>query len=294
MAKAPTSPKASKAVKRSSGGIVKRTVATRARGKISDAQARANMDFINKFDSRNMRGGVGIPGGRKLADVRKFAPLDFKNIHGELKTILQTSKDLHAMKAVAHKKKAGKKELGKARQLAGKVNRRIVFQPGQMGEHSVHTANDIAAVWNSEKQGKSKVYDYASLAPKLETRVQTPTRSGKKYWTKPMTADQRRAHIATAMGHAIEGDIGAADKAIAHIGPTARGQKWVNKMSSLMMAERGREVFAGKKTKETSAVHAALRHVADKKTFSDVFVNRASKLAPFAQIGGAKTFRNGS
>lgn len=254
--------------------------------KLDKATYAAQVELGYKQPTINMRGGVGIPGGRKAADVQKFSPLDFGQIGTQLGGILQTSKKV--------RKRRDDEGVGiqDIRKEVTTVNRRIDFEESQIGQHSLHVGNDIAAVWNSAK-GKSKVYDYPDLASKLDERLANPNRKGKDYGTSGEPLDTRRAHVAQGMQHFIAGDREEALKSFDAAGLNARGRKWAFKMTSVLLAEKGREEHGGR---DGSRVHGALGHViggegTKGRSFQDVFATHADTLAPFAQRGGAKTFK---
>lgn len=252
---------------------------------ISDDAYRAMIDIGNAQPTINMHGGVGIPGGRTLKDVAAFKPLKFNKLGKELGAILSTSKEVR-------KQRDAGGTIDESRMKVGAVNRRIDYPGGQMGAHSLHVGNDIAAVWNNTK---SKVYDYPDLAKSLDKRLENPTNakdSKKVYWNSAKPHDERRSHVAQGLQHLIAGDADKAHSSFGDAGLTKRGMKWAFKMGSLMLAERGRELSGGGGTQ----VHKALDHVqgtggAASRSFSDVFVKHADTLAPFAQRGGAKTLK---
>ena len=250
--------------------------------KISKNQFDAIVEIGSKQPTINMHGGVGIPGGRTLEDVVKFTPFNFKKIKVETRGILRTSKKLREMRSATIEDK---------RKEVEKVNRKVVYSDTQMGTHSLHVGNDIVAVYNKTK---SKVYDYPDLAMALDKRLESAQSldGGKDYWKSSKTLPKRRSHIAQGMQHLIAGDNVTAHQSFEEAGLTSRGLKWVQKMSSLMLSERGRELHG----KGGTAVHTALQHVrgntkTPSKSFTDVFVTHAITLAPFANRGGAKTFK---
>jgi hypothetical protein len=256
------------------------------RGEKMDSKLYAALvELGNKQPTINMHGGVGIPGGRKTADVQKFKLLDFSEIGPQLDKILQTSKNVRQRR---DEKTAGIEDF---RSEVAAVNRRIEFEEGQIGLHSLHVGNDIAAVWNSAKD-KSRVYDYPELASRLDERLANPNRNGKDYGTSGEALDTRRAHVAQGMQHFIAGNQEEAVKSFDAAGLNARGRKWAFKMTAVLLAEKGREAHGGR---GGDRVQGALDHVIGGgatagKSFKDVFVTHADTLAPFAQRGGAKTF----
>lgn len=255
----------------------------RLEGKMSASEYRDAVELGYKQPTINMRGGVGIPGKRTKGAVQKLPRLDFTRLKDELSPILQKSK------AVREKRAKGE-SIKTIRNEVGLVNRQVVYQEEATDVHSLHVGNDIAAVSNGRA---SKVYDYPDLAPKLDKRLAKATNKGKTYWASELPLDQRRSHIAQGFQHLVGGDNDEAQKSFAQAGLTAKGQKWVNKMGTLMLAERGRELHGGS---GANRVHDALSHVVRdgkgaSKSFSDVFVKEAEKLAPFAKRGGAKTLK---
>lgn len=252
---------------------------------ISKAAYRATIDLGNAQPTINMHGGVGIPGGRTLTDVRAFKPLQFDKLGTELGAILSTSKEVR-------KQRDAGGTIDEARLKVAEVNRRIDYPGKQIGAHSLHVGNDIAAVWNNTK---SKVYDYPDLAQSLDKRLANPKNaknSKKVYWKSDKPHDERRGHVAQGLQHLISGDADKAHASFGQAGLTPRGMKWAYKMGSLMLAERGRELSGGGGTQ----VHQALDHVKGSgakasRSFTDVFVKDASTLAPFAERGGAKTLK---
>ena len=254
---------------------------TRSQGKVSKVEFRAAVDLGYKQPTINMRGGVGIPGKRTKLAVQEFAVLDFSKLKGELSPILEMSRTVREMRDRGE-------GIGPVRKKVKTVNRQVVYQEGAKDVHSLHVGNDIAAVSNSRS---SKVYDYSDLAPRLDKRLATAKLNGKTYWKSKLPLEERRAHIAQGFQHLVGGDNEEAQKAFGKAGLTPKGQKWVNKMGTLMLAERGRELHGG----GGDQVHTALGHVVgDGKTsrsFNDVFVKHAATLAPFALRGGAKTLK---
>ncbi|BDU22098.1 hypothetical protein [Dyella sp. GSA-30] len=252
---------------------------------ISKEAYRATIDLGNAQPTINMHGGVGIPGGRTLNDVLAFQPLKFNKLGKELGAILKTSKELR-------KQRDAGGTIDEARLKVAEVNRKIEYPGKQIGAHSLHVGNDIAAVWNNSK---SKVYDYPDLAQSLDKRLASPKNakdSKKVYWNSKKPEDERRGHVADGLQHLIAGKPDQAHAAFGQAGLTQRGMKWAYKMGSLMLAERGRELSGG----GGKQVHTALDHVkgnADTaaRSFTDVFVKNAASLAPFAQRGGAKTLK---
>ncbi|WP_146742311.1 hypothetical protein [Oleiagrimonas sp. MCCC 1A03011] len=253
-----------------------------SRKSISQEEYRALLDLGNKQPTMNMAGGVGIPGKRKLADVQKYAALDFSKIPEQTGAILSMSEAVR-----------GHGDIKSVRKQVKTVNRKVEFAPGQMGVHSLHVGNDIAAVWNSRVKDKSKIYDYPDLAVRLDKRLANAGSGDKVYWRSDASLEERRSHVATGMQHMIAGDRDAAATSFGQAGLTSRGQKWAHKMSNLMLAEAGRDFYGGG---DGSRVHTALGHVVGSKdhagkSFSKVFVDKADKYAPFAKRNGAKTFK---
>lgn len=255
----------------------------RREGTMSPGQYRNLIELGDKQPTINMRGGVGIPGKRTKDAVQELPRLDFTRLKDELPPILEKSKTVREKRAKGESIKTIRSEVGL-------VNRQVVYQEGATDVHSLHVGNDIAAVSNGRA---SKVYDYPDLAPKLDKRLAKATSKGKTYWASDLPLDQRRSHIAQGFQHLVGGNNDEAQKSFAQAGLTAKGQKWVNKMSTLMLAERGRELHGDS---GANRVHDALSHVVGDgkgapKSFSDVFVKEAGKLAPFALRGGAKTLK---
>jgi hypothetical protein len=255
----------------------------RSKGEMPPDEYRKAVELGYKQPTINMHGGVGIPGKRTKEAVQKLPRLDFTRLNEELSPILEKSK------AVREKREKGE-SIETIRKEVKLVNRQVVYKEGASDVHSLHVGNDIAAVSNGRV---SKVYDYPDLAPKLDKRLANATNKGKTYWASDLPLDQRRSHIAQGFQHLVGGNNEEAQKSFAQAGLTEKGQKWVNKMGTLMLAERGRELHGGS---GANRVHDALSHVvgdgkSTPKSFSDVFVNEAGKLAPFAQRGGAKTLK---
>jgi len=244
--------------------------------KITDDEHAMAVDLGNKQPTANMHGGVGIPGSRKKADVQKFNKLDFAKLGEQLPAILQKSKEVH-----------GNKDIAAVRKEVAPVNRHVVYRPGAPDVHSLHVANDIAAVSNSRA---SKVYDYPDLAPKLDQRLQSNNKAkGKKYFDKSVKSPERHEHVGQGLKDLIGGDNVKAQSSFDKAGLTEKGRKWVHKMGTLMLAERGRELAGG--GVGSSKVDSALDHVKGGRGFEDVFVKNAEALAPFAKRGGAKTLK---
>jgi hypothetical protein len=256
---------------------------SRSRSKpFDDIAFRAAVDLGYKQPTINMHGGVGIPGGRTRKDVVKFQRLDFRKLKTELTGILDVSKQLHASRTTGNTTK--KQQLADARKKAEEVNRHVVFDNEQVGTHSLHVGNDIAAVWNNKK---SKVYDYPDLAGRLDKRLASAQGKSKTYWASDKPLGERQSHVAEGIQHIIKGDPQSGFKSFQDAGLTKHGQKWALKMSTIMLAEKGREHAGSGKAQ----VHAALDHVKGGKSFSDVLVKHAPTHAPFAVRGGAKTFK---
>ena len=75
-------------------------------------------------------------------------------------------------------------------------------------------------------------------------------------------------------------------------GATVRGQKWINKFSTLMLSERGREVHAGIGDSTLGLTHGALEEiVSEKPLFMDKFMPKSKQVASFVGKGGAKKHR---
>lgn len=246
-------------------------------GKMATEAYRAAVDLGYRQPTINMHGGVGIPGPRTKAAVEKLAKLDFANLATELPAILKTSQQVR-----------GNKDIKAVRKQVKPVNRRVVYREGAPDVHSLHVGNDIAAVSNSRS---SKVYDYPDLAPKLDKRLNANNKAkGKTYFDKKMKATDRRSHVSDGLKHLIGGDNDKAQEAFDKAGLTEKGRKWVHKMGTLMLAERGRELHGGGGA-GSSKVSSALDHVKGGRSFEDVFVKHADTLAPFAKRGGAKTLK---
>jgi len=227
------------------------------------------------------QGGVGIPGSRTLEGVSSFPPLRWRaKMPKDLKRILEGSELARGM------------ELEEKREVAEGRNRRIEFQQGQVGAFSLHVANDIAGVWNSPSNG-SRVYDYPHLAPRFESRIsQGATSPEKTYFMGDLSAGERRKHVAEGMQHLIAGDIERANRSFADSGATERGQKWINKFSTLMLSERAREVHAGIENPGHGLTHAALDDVAGgRATFGTKFSPDSRHAASFVGGGGAEAHR---
>ncbi|KGI78204.1 hypothetical protein [Oleiagrimonas soli] len=268
--------------KKRSASMSESSAKRRSRTPISNEDYRALLDLGNKQPTINMTGGVGIPGPRKLNDVTAYAALDFAKIPQQTGAILDMSAAVR-----------GHGDIESVREQVKTVNRKVEFAPDQMGMHSLHVGNDIAAVWNSRVKDKSKVYDYPDLAKSLDRRLEHPGSGKKTYWASEAPLEERRAHVATGMQHLISGDRDAAALSFGQAGLTPRGQKWAHKMSNLMLAEVGRDHHGGG---DGSRVQQALGHVIGSeehagKSFSKVFVDKADKYAPFAKRNGAKTFK---
>lgn len=251
---------------------------TRARSKVSDAEFQKAKEIGDKQPTVNMRGGVGIPGPRKIDAVNRLTPLDFANLPAELPAILAKSQAVR-----------GNKDIKAVRNAVKTVNRKVVYRPGARDVHSLHVGNDIAAVFNSKR---SKVYDYPELAPKLDQRLRANNGAkGKTYFDESVSVADRHSNVGEGMKHVISGNNEEAQKSFDNAGLTEKGRKWVHKMSTLMLAERGRELNGRNKDLASSQVSSALDHVKAGTSYEDVFVKRADELAPFAKRGGAKTLK---
>lgn len=244
---------------------------TRSSGTISKAQFEKAVELGNKQPTENMPGGAGIPGSRKSTETVKLAKLNFKDIGGQTKAILDKSKAIH-----------GRKDIVNIRAEVAPINRHVDYEPGTpgLGVHSLHVANDIAAVSNG------KTHDYPKLAPKLDKRLSNSAPKD-TYFKKSMTVEKRHEHVGKGLQHLIAGNPDQAKDAFKDAGLTKRGRKWAYKMGTLMLAEHGREVNG----RNTGQVGAALDEIKSGKTFKEVFVKKADTLAPFAKRGGAKAFK---
>ena len=250
---------------------------SRLSGKISEADYRKAIDLGNRQPTINMHGGVGIPGPRTKEAVKKLTTLDFANLATELPAILKMSLEVR-----------GNKKIAAVRRKVKPVNRWVVYREGATDVHSLHVGNDIAAISNSRN---SKVYDYPDLAPKLDKRLQSNNDAkGKTYFDKSVKPEDRHSHVGQGLQHLIAGNNDEAQKSFDKAGLTAKGRKWVHKMGTLMLAERGRELHGGGGA-DSSKVSGALDHVKGGRGFEDVFVTNATTLAPFAKPGGAKTLK---
>ena len=153
---------------------------TRRLEKMPEAAYRAAIDLGNRQPTINMHGGVGIPGPRTKAAVTKLTRLDFAKLDTELPAILKMSQQVR-----------GNKNITAVRKKVKPVNRQVVYREGASDVHSLHVANDIAAVSNSRT---SKVYDYPDLAPKLDKRLQSNGKAkGKTYFDSKIKAADRRS-----------------------------------------------------------------------------------------------------
>lgn len=270
-------------------------------------QANTSAASQNKFKSRRLNnqapefglleekrlgGAIGVPGGRTLDVVKTFTSLNFnsKQLKSELTGILKMSKKIRK-----DKEADPKGYLDQARKQALATNRKVNFQPDdKTGVHSLHVGQDIYAYWNSEVKQKGRGYRYDELAPKLDLRLEQPTRTSphgvvKEYWKKTKfnsTAEQRRQLVAQGIQGFIAGDAKAGNDSYARAGLTDKGRKWANKMSNIMLAEKGREMHG---ELYSDAVHKTLGNVG-KNSFNDVLVKQHSTLAPFAGSGDASYF----
>lgn len=250
---------------------------TRRLEKMPEAVYRAAIDLGNRQPTINMHGGAGIPGPRTKAAVTKLPRLDFAKLDTELPAILKMSQQVR-----------GNKNIAAVRKKVKPVNRQVVYREGASDVHSLHVANDIAAVSNSRT---SKVYDYPDLAPKLDKRLQSNGKAkGKTYFDNKIKAADRHSRVSQGLQHLIAGHNDKAQESFDNAGLTAKGRKWVHKMGTLMLAERGRELH-GSGGADSSKVGGALEHVKGGRSFEDVFVKNAATLAPFALRGGAKTLK---
>lgn len=249
--------------------------------RIPKDEHRANLDLGILQAQGNQQGGVGIPGPRTADAVSRFRAMNWRGgMSTDLDHILGGSEDARGQ------------ELEGKQRIAAEHNRQVVFQQGQTGYFSLHVANDVAGVWNSPTRG-SKVYDYPDLTRSFEERfTRDASRSGETYFTGDLTADQRRMHVATGMQHVLAGDIDAANASFQAAGATQRGQKWINKFSTLMLAERAREVHAGIADSSQGLTHAALGEIAaGRSTFSAKFMPGVGTAAAFVGQGGADAHR---
>lgn len=231
-------------------------------------------------------GGNGIPGGRRFADVTRLKKLDIKKYGTTLKSIISQSRELRKIK------KEGAKINNK--EFAEEHNRQIVY-PNQFDNtsHSLHVGQDIAAVFNTNKTGGSRTYDYPTLTKSLDKRLESNQSSkGKRkgeYFDANIktTANKRREKIAAGVSARLTGDMDKGQEHFQEIGLTKRGQKWVDKFSTIMFAEKAREIDGNNNGK---LLNTALNHLKTN-SFQTVFVNKRETMAPFAGKGGAKEFK---
>lgn len=256
---------------------------TRSQKTISEVQHKAALELGDLQSERQGGGGLGIPGERKWNAVKGYSVMPWRRSKlPELTAIMATSKKI----------RLDQLPIEEQRVLASSFNRRVSY-PGspikKSGLHSLHVANDIAAVYNSES--KSKVYDYPDLAPKLDARLWAESRRSKggeerNYFDPRVAVSDRFEHVTTGMRHLIAGKATQGMAEFSAAGANARGNKWLQKFSTILLAERTREIAHGHEHKEV--VSDALTHVAVNRSFNEVFVTNAKTLAPFAQRGGAK------
>lgn len=254
---------------------------TRSQISISESEHRTSLDLGSRQPYLNMKGGVGIPGSRTSVGVSKFKELDFPNMGTEITAIMEGSKQARSMKSIQEK-----------RQLAKHINRRIVYEKDQVGIHSLHIGNDIAAVYNSKRRQHTVVYDYGGLARGLDRRLAEGFDLGVEKGKD--TLSRRRQDVAEGMREIVRGDIKTGVGWMKHAGLDESGRKWAYKMTTLMLAEHARGLHAIPSTdvKRKTQVYESLGHVG-KHSFRDVFASsKTKKLAPFAMRGGAKTFRS--
>lgn len=237
----------------------------------------------------NRTGGIGIPGGRKLSDVQQFTTLRWgKPMNAQLSSILQGS-------SLAR----DESDIDGKREIASKRNRRVQYQSDQRGEHSLHVANDIAAVWNSDKD-KSHVYDYPTLTPKFQERFDGSDKRSSSTYFEParrkadqLSSEERQSLVAQGIQRQLAGDNKGANALFKQSGATSRGQKWINKFSSLMLSERAREVHAGIEKPTDGLTHQALQEIVrGRATFGEKFDPKNKKVASFVVDGGAQTHRD--
>ena len=238
---------------------------------VTKAEFEKAVELGNKQPTANMKGGVGIPGSRKSTETVKLTKLNFKDITGETKAILEKSRATH-----------GRKDIANVRAEVALINRHVDYEPGKagLGVHSLHVGNDIAAVSNG------KTYDYPKLSKKLDQRLSNGAPKD-TYFKKSMTVEERHGHVGKGLGHLIAGDPDKAKDAFKDAGLTKKGRKWAYKMGTLMLAEHGRDANG----RNTGQVGKAIDEIKAGKTFKDVFVKNADTLAPFAKHGGAKVFK---
>lgn len=194
---------------------------------------------------------------------------------GELSSILRASTN------------ARKKTLEKKRELAKMHNRRVDFQSKQTGFFSLHVANDIAGIWNSPGRG-AKVYSYGDLTKSFSRRFTGVDR----YFTGEMASKERQSLVAVGMQSLLAGDHDGANRKFEESGATERGLKWINKFSTLMLSERGRELRLGIKNPAQGLTHQALQKIVDGKSdFKSKFTPSSKTVARFVGKGGAKEHR---
>ena len=247
---------------------------------ISAAKFRTLLEDGDRQARGARTGGVGIPGGRKARDVVKFAKLAWdQGFNTELKAILEASRQARSL------------SLKRKRELAQTTNRQVEFQPGQTGHFSLHLANDIAGVWNSPKHG-ARVYDYPDLTPSFETRVTKGQRGKKRYFSSDVAVEDRRAHVAQGLQHLLAGQRDEANQSFTSAGATGLGNKWINKFSTLILSERGRELNAGIEDPKQGLTHEALQGIVSKRaTFGEIFNPSSRRAATFVSDGGAESHR---
>jgi hypothetical protein len=251
--------------------------ALRSKVKITQQQMLQDMANLEEMERGDRTGGVGIPGGYAAESVRGFKSLAWNGtMSKELSSILRASADAHGQDVVEKRK------------LAGVHNRQIEFQQGQTGYFSLHVANDIAGIWNSPSRG-ARVYAYEDLTPKLKKRLAAD--SG-HYFTGKMKSGERESMVAGGMQWLLAGHVENANKLFEQAGATKKGLKWINKFSTLMLSERGRELAAGIDDPAKGLTFAALEDIRTGKAgFMDKFMPKSKQVASFVGKGGAEEHR---
>jgi len=266
-------------------------------GKISKEEHQQNIKDHNEV-TRHRGGGIGIPGKRSYEHVMSFQPLDGKNIHGELKNILSTSRDIRSKRKEMTAEEKAQKALEANRLVASRI------EPRRNTAHSLHVGNDIAAVYNGPTHG-ARVFSYAELAPAIDAKlalveernikagrlkkIRARAEKGKTYHDGKKKVGQRRNAVAKGLEQLLKGDVEKMTDILKNEGGlTTRGINAAARLGTILLAEQAREAEGGR---GQGLVPAAVRNIAES-SCTETFVSDAGKKAPFAKPNNANIFKS--
>lgn len=178
-------------------------------------------------------------------------------------------------------------------------------QPGSRNAewHALGPGSDIIAV-TATKDRHSRAYSYDALLPKIESRLFLENEASdtddikkiSKYFRtdeiKKIPSDaERRSAIAGAIKKYLEGNFNDGEMVLYEIGMNPRGRKWIHKLSTILLAERARELRGGGSLDLSgSQVGKSVENIS---TYGVSGTFSSKDLAPFAARDGAATFKAG-